>query len=462
MSKRISKGMEQIIIREYNKGREVGNIAACYDVGHTTVYDILKRNGIKPSRRPKKEENVSKPVFDFTEHIGPHDALCVQDEFEYSKLAKILDEENFKWEGGEKYTEWSPYGRIGQRIGDPCYIWYNMGFYGAPEDVRYTNFKVFNFADYDWSAYGFKPKFRIENFPGKYVMHCPEEWQAKIFCKYLDSTAKCRRDRMPCSNEKIKKLWSMHKQDTCYNFKLRLYSRIEYYIERNYKILEFSDFDWSEYDKPESELVHETTPVQPNTALDDIDTNCNALPDAAFDNGEEDAKQPYVKPVFDFNAHKDKNNSIHVKNESEFKRLAKILDKRGYKWNSGKSYVNGWTPYKDTGVITLKPEDSGYIFYRSGLFGTETSKIFTDKDFEFSDYDWSEYENPDVPRQIELMEEHTSNFAGEERVEALEKAVKRISTCLLSASAAIEDISKGLSTSLTDVIITKDNEKENE
>lgn len=91
-----------------------------------------------------------------------------------------------------------------------------------------------------------KPKFDINDYPGYYVMHVTTKEEDKIFRTYLD---------------KVGKEWSSgssytewHSFDNygdamCYNFNYGCYADMEYYNYTGaYTILEFKDFDWSDFE----------------------------------------------------------------------------------------------------------------------------------------------------------------------------------------------------------------------
>ena len=82
-------------------------------------------------------------------------------------------------------------------------------------------------------------KFNIEDYKSKYVMHCKTEEEAKDFCNYLDSVEKkwCNGDSYVRVNN-----WNKYEEKTCYSFNCGYYAPISYFIEYNYKILEWSDF----------------------------------------------------------------------------------------------------------------------------------------------------------------------------------------------------------------------------
>ena len=87
-----------------------------------------------------------------------------------------------------------------------------------------------------------KPKFNIDDYPGKYAMRCNSEGKAKVFCRYMDSIGlKWRTDwsYLDCT------AWGVHKEETCYFFNCGMFGSVENYSDNLYLILEFDDFDWS-------------------------------------------------------------------------------------------------------------------------------------------------------------------------------------------------------------------------
>ena len=85
-------------------------------------------------------------------------------------------------------------------------------------------------------------KFDINNYKGRYVMHCKTDEEAKVFCDYLHSKGKMWNINIPYKHHTN---WRNNTVKTCYNFNEGLYNTIDHYIYIGYTILEFSDFDWS-------------------------------------------------------------------------------------------------------------------------------------------------------------------------------------------------------------------------
>lgn len=89
-------------------------------------------------------------------------------------------------------------------------------------------------------------KFNINDYKGKYVMHCKTEEEAKIFCRYLDSVGK----KWASGDSYVSATnWDVYGPDTCYNFNNDSYYQRLYFLAHDYTILEFSDFDWYDIKK---------------------------------------------------------------------------------------------------------------------------------------------------------------------------------------------------------------------
>ena len=82
-------------------------------------------------------------------------------------------------------------------------------------------------------------KFKLNDYKGKYVMHCKTEEEAEIFCKYLHNI-----EHMWGSGDKKKKknYRNDYEESTCYEFNADSYCSKRYYEERKYTILETEDF----------------------------------------------------------------------------------------------------------------------------------------------------------------------------------------------------------------------------
>jgi hypothetical protein len=82
-------------------------------------------------------------------------------------------------------------------------------------------------------------KFNIDDYKGKYVMHCKTDEEADNFLNYLDSIGKkwCS-GRSYLSNN----CWNCYTINTVYNFNNDSYCNIDQAKRYGYKILEWSDF----------------------------------------------------------------------------------------------------------------------------------------------------------------------------------------------------------------------------
>ena len=90
-------------------------------------------------------------------------------------------------------------------------------------------------------------KFNIDDYKGKYVMHCKTKEEAEIFCKYLHNIGRTWSDGYFYLSESY---WYTHKELTCYNFNYGTYGGKPYYEEEGYTILEMEDFMDKEEDEP--------------------------------------------------------------------------------------------------------------------------------------------------------------------------------------------------------------------
>lgn len=78
-------------------------------------------------------------------------------------------------------------------------------------------------------------KFDINDYPGKYVMHCKTEAEAREFCNYVERYGLYY-------NYNINSSFGSHERSTCYNFNFNTYGSKSYYVDKGYTILEWSDF----------------------------------------------------------------------------------------------------------------------------------------------------------------------------------------------------------------------------
>lgn len=89
-------------------------------------------------------------------------------------------------------------------------------------------------------------KFNINDYPGKYVMHCKTEEEAEDFCRVLHEAGRTWR----AGNSYLEyTYWEYHEECTCYNFNNGYMYDTGYYLSNNYKILEWSAFMNKEFTK---------------------------------------------------------------------------------------------------------------------------------------------------------------------------------------------------------------------
>ena len=89
-------------------------------------------------------------------------------------------------------------------------------------------------------------KFNIDDYKGKYAMHCKTEEEAINFCNYLHSLGKMWCDRESYLN---KNNYRMYYSKTAYSFNEGVYCDTDFYVEEGYTILEWSDFMNKEFTK---------------------------------------------------------------------------------------------------------------------------------------------------------------------------------------------------------------------
>lgn len=88
-----------------------------------------------------------------------------------------------------------------------------------------------------------KPIFRLEEHRGNYAMHCDTEEKAKTFLKFLH---RCGKNWFSGNSYLVKTSWKLYEENTCYEFNTGTYCNLEYSKQKEYTILEFDDFDWSD------------------------------------------------------------------------------------------------------------------------------------------------------------------------------------------------------------------------
>ena len=82
-------------------------------------------------------------------------------------------------------------------------------------------------------------KFNIDDYKGKYVMHCKTKEEAEDFCRYLDSIGQ----KWKYGISYIRKtFWNNWESETAYDFNSADFGRVSDYKNNGYKILEWSNF----------------------------------------------------------------------------------------------------------------------------------------------------------------------------------------------------------------------------
>ena len=82
-------------------------------------------------------------------------------------------------------------------------------------------------------------KFNIDDYKGKYAMHCKTKEEAEDFCRYLDSIGQ----KWKYGVSYIRKtFWNNWESETAYDFNSADFGRVSDYKNNGYKILEWSNF----------------------------------------------------------------------------------------------------------------------------------------------------------------------------------------------------------------------------
>lgn len=82
-------------------------------------------------------------------------------------------------------------------------------------------------------------KFNLDNYKGKYAMHCKTEEEAKDFCKYLHEHGR----RWESGASYVDNTnWKKYKENTAYHFNVGGYGHINWYSKETVTILEWEDF----------------------------------------------------------------------------------------------------------------------------------------------------------------------------------------------------------------------------
>ena len=89
-------------------------------------------------------------------------------------------------------------------------------------------------------------KFDINNYKGKYAMHCKTEEEARDFCNYLHSIGRKWNGNYNYLNHTY---WSTWRENTVYYFNDDMYGEYQYALKDNYTVLEWEDFMNKEFTK---------------------------------------------------------------------------------------------------------------------------------------------------------------------------------------------------------------------
>ena len=89
-------------------------------------------------------------------------------------------------------------------------------------------------------------KFDINNYKGKFAMHCKTEEEARDFCNYLHSIGRKWSGRSLYKNNTM---YSIYENNTAYAFNCGEYCSTTWYKEHGYTILEWEDFMNKEFTK---------------------------------------------------------------------------------------------------------------------------------------------------------------------------------------------------------------------
>lgn len=82
-------------------------------------------------------------------------------------------------------------------------------------------------------------EFDFDKYPGKYAMHCKTREEAKEFCKVMHEAGRAWSSGTSYIRNKR---WDIYRDATAYDFNAGRYCSVEFYQERGYTILEWSDF----------------------------------------------------------------------------------------------------------------------------------------------------------------------------------------------------------------------------
>ena len=108
-------------------------------------------------------------------------------------------------------------------------------------------------------------KFHIDDYKGKYVMHCKTKEEAEVFYTYLNSIGCTRANRDSYEDDGLDKIYDVYDTETCFNFNNGHYSSKNYYKKQGYHILEMEDFmSDTMYNNDRINKVFEILGLKPN------------------------------------------------------------------------------------------------------------------------------------------------------------------------------------------------------
>lgn len=310
------------------------------------------------SRRPQIKRNIGpRKKFRIEDYPGEYAMHC-DTEGKARVFCKYLDDIGRTWCAGDSYTKYNHW-----CVGCSQTVYYfNEGQFDSASSALINGYKILEFDDFNWDTSNrdaSKPnnrKFRIEDYPGNYVMYCGTEEKSRIFCKYLDSVGK--RWCSGCSYLN-RTNWD-NSNDIVYYFNEDAYSKI-CEVGHEYQILKFDDFDW------------------------DISNN-NASKQSNLKFHIEDYTGQYV---------------MHCDTKEKAETFCKYLDSVGRKWASGDRYT--YTYWNMLEIETV-------YYFNEGKFDDESSARNSGYAvLEFDDFEW---DCPDADANFEKPMFHIKDYPG--------------------------------------------------
>ena len=162
-------------------------------------------------------------------------------------------------------------------------------------------------------------KFNVNDYRGKFVMHCKTKEEAIDFVRINGLMPDCFVD-----------YWDVYEENTCYSFNFGAYCREYYYKTENYKILEWSDF----MNKGDKNMKKESNVLLPSDVESVIFNNRNTV--VTLTDGRKGVAKCDIHDEFDpytgfttayYKAHYDKNFEL----KKMFNNYMEFAKKKGYK-----------------------------------------------------------------------------------------------------------------------------------